>query len=179
MKIKIDRASEILTNVKGCRILVIGDFMLDRYVWGDCERISPEAPVPVIQVTGESTRLGGAANVACNIKAIGGIPLLLGIIGKDNPAQEFRDILKEDGISQDYLVSTSERPTTIKTRVIAQNQQVVRVDRENSKDISGDLLASTKKMIAKSMEDCDGILVSDYGKGLITEELLEFILGLA
>ncbi len=176
---RIERAKSIIEYMKGRRILVVGDFMLDRYVWGDCERISPEAPVPVISVRGESTRVGGAANVAMNIAAIGGIPLLTGIIGKDTTAEDLRSILLEKDITDQFLLESDDRPTTIKTRVIAQNQQVVRVDRENPEDIDNLLLERAKDIITYAAKDVDGILVSDYGKGMITAEMLEFLLSLA
>ncbi len=179
MKINIDRAKGILHNIQGKRVLVIGDFMLDRYVWGECERISPKAPVPVIQVSGETTRLGGAANVAMNIRKRGGKPMLLGIIGADSTAEDFRAILRDDGITDDYLLELPQRPTTIKTRVIAQNQQVVRVDREDSRDIDEQELLKAQQIITDATNECDGILISDYGKGLITSELLEFVLTIA
>ncbi|MFP4459992.1 MAG: D-glycero-beta-D-manno-heptose-7-phosphate kinase [Candidatus Zixiibacteriota bacterium] len=176
MYLNHNRLKEIFDNIKDTKILVIGDIMLDRYVWGDCERISPEAPVPVIHVKGETERAGGAANVAINIAKLGGKPSILGLIGKDMHGRTLNNILEENSISRDYLVEIENRPTTVKTRVIAQNQQVVRVDREDMQDIDGKLHDEMVKELRKALPHIDGIIISDYGKGVITRDFLDIIL---
>src|SRR3970040_658563 len=113
--------------------------MLDRYYWGSISRISPEAPVPVVEVESESTRLGGAANVANNIASLGGIPVLIGVVGNDTSGQQLRAIISESGFPTDGIVVDPGRPTTVKTRVIAHHQHVVRVDREVKNEISEEI----------------------------------------
>ena len=127
--------AEIIKNFQGKRVLVLGDVMLDHYVWGEVERISPEAPVPVLEVQKEEFRLGGAANVALNIKTLGGEPILLGVIGKDTAANDLIRLLTEKDIDTDKLVIDSSRSTTLKTRIGAINQQIVRIDYETKTDI--------------------------------------------
>ncbi|MEX2088335.1 MAG: PfkB family carbohydrate kinase, partial [Bacteroidota bacterium] len=122
-----NRLQSIFERFSGKTIAVIGDLMLDRYYWGSVARLSPEAPVPVVEVESESVRLGGAANVANNIAALGGIPLLIGVVGKDDDGKLFRSILHKNGFPDEGLVEDSTRPTTVKTRVIAHHQHVVRV----------------------------------------------------
>src|SRR5690606_24489064 len=124
------RALEILNKAKGRAIAVIGDVMLDRYFWGSVTRISPEAPVPVIDVENESIHLGGAANVAQNLKSLGIEPLLCGVIGNDNSGKSFKDVASERGINPEGLFIDNGRPTTVKTRIIGNNQQIARIDRE-------------------------------------------------
>ncbi|MEY3311263.1 MAG: rfaE bifunctional protein domain, partial [Bacteroidota bacterium] len=124
------RAKEILQSCNGSTIAVVGDIMLDKYFWGSVTRISPEAPVPVIDLEHESLHLGGAANVAGNLKALGIKPLLCGIAGTDNSGHSLLEILKENGSSTNGIVCLDSRPTTVKTRIIGNNQQMVRLDRE-------------------------------------------------
>ncbi len=125
-----DRLKELLASLHGRRVLIVGDLMLDRYIWGRVERISPEAPVPVVEVEREAGLAGGAANVARNIATLGGVPLLLGVVGDDATADELREKLTEDGINADHLIVETDRPTTLKTRIMAGRQQVCRVDHE-------------------------------------------------
>ena len=129
------RIDELLSNLKTKRIAVVGDVMIDRYVWGTVNRISPEAPVPVVEVESETSRLGGAANVATNIVSLGASAFLIGVVGDDLSGREFRSELQQQKTSPDGIVTDPSRPTSVKTRVIAHNQHVVRIDSEEKKDI--------------------------------------------
>src|ERR1051325_3276906 len=123
------RVEEILNRFSGKTILILGDVMLDEFIWGKVSRISPEAPVPVVEVTHETYRLGGSGNVAANVRALGGRPICIGVIGNDSAGERVLTLMKESGIETAGIVR-SDRPTTLKTRIIAHNQQVVRADRE-------------------------------------------------
>ncbi|MEJ2616065.1 MAG: PfkB family carbohydrate kinase, partial [Ignavibacteriaceae bacterium] len=131
VNLSIKRLAELKKNFNGLKIAVIGDMMLDCYFWGEVRRISPEAPVPVVEVGDEFYRFGGAANVALNILKLGGIPIPIGIIGYDNDGTIFTSLLTENNIEADGLIVDESRPTTSKTRVIAHDQHVVRIDKEN------------------------------------------------
>ncbi|HVO83586.1 MAG TPA: D-glycero-beta-D-manno-heptose-7-phosphate kinase [Syntrophobacteria bacterium] len=158
-----------------CRILVVGDVMVDEYIRGRVSRISPEAPVPVVEVhgDGDDLRLGGAGNVAHNIHALGGQILLCGVIGNDRMGRECaRKVARLTGSSQE-LVIEADRPTTTKTRVVAQAQQVVRVDREIRRPVASDTTEKLLAIAAKEISSLDAILVSDYGKGVVTETLMD------
>ncbi len=128
---EIEQAGRVLDSMDGLPVLVLGDVMLDRYLWGDTSRISPEAPVPVIEAREETCRLGGAANVARNVRALGGRPWLVGIVGDDSAGQDLRREIAGNGIAADRIFTDTSRRTTTKTRVVARHQQVVRVDRED------------------------------------------------
>ena len=131
LKFTEKRLEELLGKVKGKTVAVVGDLMLDRYYWGSVRRISPEAPVPVVEVESESIRFGGAANVANNIQALGGNAILVGLIGDDHPGKVFKDMLRDRNLDSSGIVVDVARPTTIKTRLIAQSQHVVRIDNES------------------------------------------------
>lgn len=165
--------------MSGKRIAVIGDLMLDRYIWGSVSRISPEAPVPVIDMETEQARLGGAANVAKNIKSLGGEPLLVGIIGSDNSGKQLFEIIRESKFSTDGVVIDSTRPTTVKTRVIAHNQHVVRIDRELKSDISYTIQNKILDVLRHNFDSIDGIILEDYNKGVIVATLIKQIVQLA
>lgn len=166
-----DRAKEIIKKFKGIKVLVIGDVMLDKYVVGKVSRISPEAPVPVLEIQKEELKGGGASNVFLNLKALGSEVSLLSVIGNDLEGEELKKILGRKGV---FLIHDSSRPTTVKTRVIAHNQQVVRMDRESTKKISDAIVKEMLKLV--NLENFDGILISDYNKGVITESLIKEIL---
>ena len=157
-------------------VLVIGDLMVDQYIWGNVKRISPEAPVPVVEVTKEDLLLGGAANVAHNIQSLGGKVFIAGTIGSDDTGKLLTNKLTEKGFNTEGIIIDSERPTTVKTRVIAHSQQVVRFDREVKSDIS----RSTSSLLLEYVESClpkiKGIIISDYCKGLITKSLINKII---
>jgi D-beta-D-heptose 7-phosphate kinase/D-beta-D-heptose 1-phosphate adenosyltransferase len=171
-----DRLELVLGGFAGRRVLVLGDLMLDRYVWGDTARISPEAPVPVIEAREETARLGGAANVANNIRALGGEPLLVALTGGDDGAQEVVRLLAEREISAGWLASDRGRPTSTKTRVLARHQQVVRIDREETAEISGPVLESVLERALAALERASVCVISDYGKGVVTRDLLDPVL---
>ena len=156
----------------GRRILIIGDVMLDRYIMGKVSRISPEAPVPVVNVRSEKLALGGAANVASNIKALGGVPLLLGIVGDDDTAGIFKETVESHGISTEYLITDNTRPTTIKTRVVANNQQVVRIDQEKIFDLSSRVEGNVLSRARKLTRLADAVILEDYNKGLLSPTVI-------
>ena len=160
----------------GRRVLVLGDLMLDRYLWGDTDRISPEAPVPVVEAREESQRLGGAANVAQNIRALGGVPYLVGVCGEDLFGRELVRLLEERDISPVGVVPSRERRTTCKTRILARRQQMLRIDREDRHELPDELIAAVVQNVERGLDEADSCVISDYGKGVITAELLEAIL---
>ncbi|MCW5203935.1 D-glycero-beta-D-manno-heptose-7-phosphate kinase [Desulfobulbus sp. US1] len=153
------------------RILVIGDVILDQFIWGNVSRISPEAPVPVVNVTREELLLGGSANVLRNIISLGGSCALCGIIGDDPMGDELLALMEKVGAPVEGLIK-GERPTTIKTRVVAQGQQVVRYDREKAGVPSRQTLESMLQYLTGHLADFDAVIVSDYAKGVVNEELM-------
>ncbi|MBF0458807.1 MAG: D-glycero-beta-D-manno-heptose-7-phosphate kinase [Nitrospirae bacterium] len=167
--------NKILDNFAGKRILVIGDIILDHFVWGKAERISPEAPVPVVDVQNETYLPGGAGNVANNIAALGGRVSLAGIIGTGHKADIMRSLLNEKKIDIAGVFNDG-RPTTVKTRVIANNQQIVRFDKEQREPISAKTLRSITGYIASNINHFDGVIISDYKKGVITPQLIKFLM---
>lgn len=160
---------EKFANVK---VLVVGDVMLDRYWWGNVKRISPEAPVPVVDLQKSTFAPGGAANVAANIAGLDATSHLVGVIGLDNDADTLTDLLTTANVSSDTLVRVPERPTSVKTRVIAHSQQVVRVDQETTSEFSDEDHESIWKSIASVLPDSNVVIVSDYAKGLLSPSLL-------
>jgi rfaE bifunctional protein kinase chain/domain len=173
------RLNELLSGMKNKRIAVIGDLMLDRYIWGSVSRISPEAPVPVVDIEQEQARLGGAANVAKNIKSLGGEPLLTGVIGNDNSGKLLLEILRESTFAEDGIITDNSRPTTVKTRVIAHNQHVVRIDREQKADISDIVQEKLLNAIRKYISSIDAIIIEDYNKGVVVKSLIQQLIALA
>ncbi len=165
------RLKEILSRFERLSFLVVGDCMLDRYIWGTVERISPEAPVPVVRMKGESTRLGGAANVAANLVSLGARVHLLGVLGEDGAAREFRSALRERGIDDAGIVADASRPTTVKERVIAQSQQVVRIDRESPAEIAASVVDRLVARAEAVLGDVNGVVLSDYAKGVVIPPL--------
>jgi rfaE bifunctional protein kinase chain/domain len=163
----------------GRRIAVLGDCMLDRYQWGRVERISPEAPVPVVEIDRENFTLGGAGNVAANLRALGAEPVLLSVTGDDPDGATLRSALEERGIRASQLVADPDRPTTVKTRIIAHAQQVVRTDRESRADLAGRALEALLGSVARELPQCHGLVISDYGKGVVTAATLARALPLA
>lgn len=158
------------------KILVIGDVMLDRYWWGTVNRISPEAPVPVVKHERSSLAAGGAANVAANISGMGGEPLLVGLIGKDDGGHELPQVLSSAGVSSEYLVETPERPTTVKTRIVAHSQHVVRLDSEDLTPISEESANQVYEHVKSILSLAQVVVISDYAKGLLAPSLLESII---
>ncbi len=173
------RVAVLLNGIKKKRIAIVGDVMLDRYVWGSVSRISPEAPVPVVEVESESSRLGGAANVALNITSIGAQALLVGVIGNDANGTELQSILESQHTSSDGIITDPTRPTTVKTRVMAHNQHVVRIDREEKRDVSSTVQQQILSVLEKNIGSLDGIIIEDYNKGVVVKDLIHAIIGLA
>ncbi|MFC1549285.1 D-glycero-beta-D-manno-heptose-7-phosphate kinase [Nitrospirota bacterium] len=165
---------DIIKEFRKRRVLVIGDLILDRFIWGSVNRISPEAPVPVVDVSDQNFALGGAANVASNIVSLGGNATVLGIVGVDRAAERIRKILSDKGI--DFISIEDSRPTTVKTRVIAHNQQVVRFDQESREKLSGRSLKAMLSGIDSAVKEHDAVIVSDYMKGVVTKQAIERII---
>ena len=155
------------------RILVIGDIILDEYLWGDVSRISPEAPVPVVEVTRETTMCGGAANVVSNLASLGAEPILCGVVGDDRTGEELLGQIARMGLVTDGIVVEPGRPTSIKTRVVARSQQVVRFDRERRTAIDDESVRRILECVSARMPALDGVIVSDYGKGVVSEPLMK------
>lgn len=174
-----ERLKSLFDKFNGERIAVIGDLMVDKYVWGSVSRISPEAPVPVLEVESESTRLGGAANVANNIKSLGAEPILFGVVGADEAGVSLKSILREMGSTDDGIITDTQRPTTVKTRVIALNQHVVRLDHEVRKDIDSEVVKRISDILNSMSNKLDAVLLEDYNKGMLTKELLDAVIKFA
>jgi D-beta-D-heptose 7-phosphate kinase/D-beta-D-heptose 1-phosphate adenosyltransferase len=176
-----NRFLTLLRKFRRVRLLVVGDLILDRFIWGDVDRISPEAPVPVLRVTSESFRLGGAANVIHNIRALGGRVTACGVAGRDETGKKLYRQLVEIGCSTNGVFWEDHFQTTQKSRIIARprHQQIVRLDRENHGEIRRRVLDKIRQYVVRQAARCDGIVISDYGKGTIHPELLEVIAKLA
>jgi len=177
--IKHKRAVAILNNFKKASVLVIGDLVMDHFVWGKVRRISPEAPVPVVEVSSESFMLGGAANVVNNIHSLGGKVLVCGVVGRDEMGKKLVHELRLKGISSDGVIVEDGRPTSVKTRVIAHSQQVVRFDREKKEKVHLDTVKTIMDYVSEKINSFDSIIISDYAKGVISEELVEEVIALA
>jgi rfaE bifunctional protein kinase chain/domain len=165
---------QLFDSFNNLNILIIGDVMLDAYLWGKVERISPEAPVPIVNVNKKESRLGGAANVALNIKALGAKPIVCSIIGDDIEGSELINLFNVEHITSDYIIKINNRKTTVKTRVIAQNQQVLRIDAETETEISENESDSVLDKFSQILDNnqIDAIIFQDYDKGLITPYLI-------
>jgi rfaE bifunctional protein kinase chain/domain len=174
-----DRLAQIQKGFASKRIAVVGDLMLDRYFWGKVSRISPEAPVPVVEIDEESTRLGGAANVANNIASLGGVPIMIGVVGNDAGAESLRTLIVEKGFPANGIVVDGSRPTTIKTRVIAHGQHVVRIDQEEKVDLNADTQRRVLAALENQIQSLDGIILEDYNKGVLTKGLIQSVIQLA
>ncbi len=173
------RMAELLGGFRGKQIAVVGDIMLDRYFWGTVDRVSPEAPVPVVDVISESVRLGGAANVACNILSLEGVPHLVGLVGNDHAGGLCLDLMKEQGLDVGYLVRDASRPTTTKTRVIAHAQHVVRIDNESKTDCPEYLQHRIIDAVKYNIQKLDAIILEDYDKGTLTQDVIREVIAVA
>ena len=174
-----DRIQSLFKDFSDRKILVVGDLMLDKYEWGRVSRISPEAPVPVVEIEDVSYRFGGAANVALNAKKLGAETLPVGVIGNDESGRIIKDQFLKEGFSTEGLVIDSGRPTTVKTRIIAHNQHVVRTDREIREGISTGIQNKLLSFIREHIDDTDGIILEDYNKGLLIPHLINEIISIA
>lgn len=171
--------NKYLQRFSRCHVLILGDVMLDEYMWGAVSRISPEAPVPVVSVRSESVKVGGAGNVATNVAALGGRASLIGLVGNDAAAERLGHELELAGVKSDGLIVDASRPTTIKSRVVAGSQHVVRFDRESDAPISRAVRTRVVAAVRERLPAADVLLISDYAKGLVGPGLVREILGLA
>jgi D-beta-D-heptose 7-phosphate kinase/D-beta-D-heptose 1-phosphate adenosyltransferase len=177
--LKAARARSLLKKMRGQRVLVLGDVMLDEFLWGKVARISPEAPVPVVEVDRQSFHLGGAGNVACNVRALGGEASLAGVVGDDAFGRKIEEELRGAGVEALLAVCSNGRPTTVKTRIIAHHQQVVRADRERADDIAGPLESAVVEGVGRALAACSALVLSDYQKGVVTPRLMRAVLAQA
>ena len=171
-------AQSAIHRMAKSRVLVIGDVMLDHFIWGAVRRISPEAPVPIVEVTKETTFPGGAANVARNLSAFTPHAFLMGRVGKDSAAGELKRLLNAENVNTDPMLESDTLPTIAKTRIIARQQHVVRVDRETIEKLSPEELALISERLQSMLPELDGVIIEDYGKGFVTQSLADQVLGL-
>jgi D-glycero-beta-D-manno-heptose-7-phosphate kinase len=167
------RVRAIVRRFGRSRIMVVGDCIVDEYLWGDVYRISPEAPVPVVQVDRESLRLGGAANVAQNLRSLGVTPLLVSVCGADANGTRLRSLLAQSLCTSEGIFASHHRPTTIKTRVIARHQQIVRADREVCEDLTPNERARLGERFKRWLPKVRGVIISDYSKGVVSRPFVE------
>ena len=170
--IEANRLRELTGRFEQLRVLVIGDAILDRYVWGSVDRISPEAPVPVVAVTRESTMLGGAANVAWNLASLGAQVEFFSVVGEDPSARELRRLLSETKVDGSFVTVDPARPTTVKTRIIARAQQLVRFDRESESEISPEAADALLESLRERAPRAAAAILQDYGKGLLSDAVI-------
>jgi D-glycero-beta-D-manno-heptose-7-phosphate kinase len=173
------RATEILESIRGRNVVVLGDVMLDEFVWGEVTRISPEAPIPVVNVQRESIHLGGAANVLANLISLGARGSIVGVVGNDLAGDQLRSSLRQISSQDGNLISDGSRPTTIKTRIIAHSQPVVRTDRESRAQIGQAIEDQIISQLNSLLTEAHAFVVSDYDKGAVTPRILEAVLPLA
>ncbi len=169
----------VLEKFARARVVILGDLIVDQYIWGQVSRISPEAPIPVVEVVRESFSPGGAANVASNLNALGASVEICGIVGEDSYGEMLLDMLREKGIDTRLVVKDPARPTILKTRIIAHKQQVVRVDREDIRGLAGERLEHMRGLLKQAIPKADALILEDYGKGVIQEGLLHEIIPMA
>ena len=162
-----------ISKFEDVRVMVIGDLMVDEYIWGSVSRISPEAPVPVVSVTSESLRLGGAGNVVNNIQALGGKVSIGGVVGNDEMGRKVLHDLRRMNVDTKGVIVEADRLTTVKTRIIAQHQQVVRYDREVVRAVQPENVKQILGLLEERLDELDAVLISDYGKGVICAPLME------
>jgi len=179
MRLKTDEVKKILTRFSRAKILVVGDLILDEFIWGKADRISPEAPVPVVWAQSQSFMPGGASNVANNMASLGAHVSLCGVVGDDKNGNILMNKLRESGIDCTGVVVDTLRPTTVKTRIIAAHQQMVRVDWEHIAPLSKEDINKVTELIRQKLDDIDALVIEDYGKGMISPHLLKSIVSLA
>jgi len=170
------RIGDIIKGIGKSKVLILGDIMLDEYLFGRVDRISPEAPVPVVEILSDKLLLGGSANVAANIRALGDQPMLLGVVGEDEASVKLSQLLKQHDISNDFCITDHSRQTTIKTRIIAHSQQIVRADRENRHELSTQVEEKVYQRFMSVADEIKAVIISDYGKGVITLSLLQQVM---
>lgn len=167
----------LISLFKNKKVLIVGDVMVDRYLLGSVNRMSPEAPVPVVDFGSEENRLGGAANVALNVAALGGKPFLLSVVGKDRDGKLFQQLLRNNQLTRKGIVSVASRPTTVKTRVMAASQHLLRIDRETKKEITRSVEDRLLKKVRKILTEhtISVVLFQDYNKGVLTKRIIREI----
>jgi D-glycero-beta-D-manno-heptose-7-phosphate kinase len=175
--LKRDRFLEIVSKIPGKRILIVGDVGVDRYTLGTATRLSPEAPVPVVAVSAQKDKLGLAANVADNIKALGGIPYLASLVGEDSCCEELFQLLRQRGIPTEHVIRHPSRRTTLKERVVAQDQQIVRIDHETTSPLTKEAEELYLEKIIPIIEGFHAMILEDYGKGLLTDRVAAEVIG--
>jgi len=175
-KINSERFDEIFQKIQDISIAVVGDLMVDRYVWGKVERISPEAPVPIISLEGESSNLGGGANVAANVGSLAAEVRLFGLTGNDSESHLLRDLVKRHGYSDYGIVIDPDRKTSVKTRVIAQSQHLVRIDRETVLYINETIADELLKRFKTDLNRIDAVIIQDYNKGVLSPKVIHRII---
>ena len=173
---RFDLLSSLFSDKK---ILIVGDIMLDRYYFGKTERMSPEAPVPVVDIDRVVDRLGGSLNVALNISTLGAHPTVCGIVGDDTEGQILKEKLINNNISTDFVLTATSRPTTVKSRIISKDHQLVRMDREISEDFSKELNHQISKCLSDTISDFDAIILQDYNKGLLNHQSIPLFIEMA
>ena len=173
------RAARLLDRMAGRRVAVVGDVMLDEFLWGRVARISPEAPVPVVEIASQSFHLGGAANVASNVRSLGGRSAVAGVVGRDAAGERLRAALAASGIEDALAVDEAGRPTTHKMRIIAHSQQVVRADREDAQPLAGAVADALAAAVREAAAGAGAIVLSDYQKGVVSRGLMKSVLAAA
>jgi D-beta-D-heptose 7-phosphate kinase/D-beta-D-heptose 1-phosphate adenosyltransferase len=174
-----DRLMQLIQRMRDSRVVIVGDIMLDRYLVGDAERLSPEAPVPVVTVRERTARLGGAANVAMNVAALGARSLLVGVVGDDTDGAAIRQELAVGRLEDRYVLSVAGRPTTSKTRIISRSQQIVRIDDEVETLLDGSDLDKLVRVARDALADADALLLEDYNKGALPPKLIAAVMEVA
>ena len=169
----------VIDGFNGLKALVVGDVMIDAYSKGVVERMSPEAPVPIVDLREQFSRLGGAANVAINLKALGAIPMICSVIGDDSHADDFLALMREHGLATEGLVKSDKRVTTVKHRVFNGDKQLLRIDEENTFDLTEDEYSKLFQIIENQIETTDIIILQDYNKGVLSEKMIKAVIGLA
>jgi rfaE bifunctional protein kinase chain/domain len=179
IRIKKEKLTEIFSHGQEQQVIVFGDLMVDEYLWGDVNRISPEAPVPIINISSAQLRFGGAANVAFNLLGLGQSPLLVGLVGDDRRGHQFLEMLQTHKLSTEGIMIIPNRPTTVKTRIIGNNQHIARVDQESVEEISSEIQEKLFEIFLTHIEDSSALLIQDYNKGLVAPQLVHHIIDLA
>ncbi len=171
-----ERINQIVLGMQRSRVAVVGDLMLDRYIWGEVERISPEAPVPVVRLSGESSNLGGAANVAANVSALGTEVQLFGVVGDDTEGELLRQLIERGGFNASGVVSAPSRPTIVKTRIIAGSQHLVRIDRETTEMLEHGVERKLLVRLRAALGGINAVILEDYNKGVLSPDFIQEII---
>ena len=175
IRFKPERLQEIFSSFQGQKIIVVGDLMLDEYLRGKVNRLSPEAPVPIIEIERETHHFGGAANVSFNLKTLGCQPVTIGLIGNDRAGKILKDLLEENGMSTEGIVTHPELPTTVKTRIIGDNQHIARVDREKIRYEDSEIAAKLMERFDALIDRAEAVILEDYNKGVLSVDLIRHV----